>query len=62
MQGFREIYVIESSAGVLLNSDGGVVIAKFDLDFAENSGEVAVAELARTNPGLTKSLQSTASL
>ena len=26
-RGLKEIYVIESSAGVLLNSDGGVVIA-----------------------------------
>ena len=42
----REIYVIESSAGFSLNNDGGVVIAQFDLAFAENSSEVAVAELA----------------
>ena len=34
-----------SSAGVLLTSDGGVVIAQFDLAFAENISEVAVAEL-----------------
>ena len=26
-QGLREIYVIESSSGVLLTSDGGVIIA-----------------------------------
>ena len=40
------MYVIEASAGVSLTSDGGVVISQFDLDFAENSCEVAVAELA----------------
>ena len=45
-RGFMEIYVIEASAGVSLNSDGGVIIPQFDLDFAENSSEVAVAELA----------------
>ena len=45
-RGIREIYVIESSSGVLLTSDGGVVTAQFDLAFAENSSEVAVAYLA----------------
>ena len=45
-QGLREIYVIKASAGVSLTSDGGVVIAQFDLEFAENSSEVAVTELA----------------
>ena len=39
---FREIYVIDSSAGVSLTSDGGVVIAQF----VEHISEVAVAELA----------------
>ena len=46
MRGLREIYVIESSAGVLLTSDGGVVIAQLDLAVVEHSSEVAVAELA----------------
>ena len=41
-RGLREIYVIESSAGVSLAIDGGVVISQFDLDFAENSSEVDV--------------------
>ena len=41
-----EVYVIKASAGVLLTSDGGVVIAQFDLAVAENRSEVAVAELA----------------
>ena len=45
-QGLREIYVIESSAGVSLTGDGGVVIAKLDLAVVEHSSEVAVAELA----------------
>ena len=45
-RGLREIYLIESSAGVLLTSDGGVGIAQFDLAFAENISEVAGAELA----------------
>ena len=45
-RGIREIYAIEASAGVLLTSDIGVVIAQFDLPFAENNSEVAVAELA----------------
>ena len=39
----REIYVIEASSGVSLTSDGGVGIAQFDLEFTENSSEVAVA-------------------
>ena len=43
--GLREIRLIESSAGVLLTSDGGVVIVQVDLAVAENSTEVAVAEL-----------------
>ena len=41
-----EVYVIEASDGVLLTSDGGVVVTQFELAFAENSSEVAVAELA----------------
>ena len=41
----REVYVIDASSGVLLTSDGSVVIAKFDLDFAEDSSEVAVIEM-----------------
>ena len=45
-QGISEIYVIESSAGVLLTSDGGVGIAQLDLAVVEHSSEVAVAELA----------------
>ena len=45
-RGIREIYVIESSAGVSLTSDGGVVIAQLDLAVVEHSSEVAVAELA----------------
>ena len=45
-RGIREIYIIEGSAWVSLTSDGGVVIAQFDLSFAENISEVAVAELA----------------
>ena len=45
-QGLREIYVIESSDGVLLNSDGGADIAQLDLAIVEHSSEVAVAELA----------------
>ena len=45
-RGLREIYVIESSDGVLLTSDGGVVIAQLDLAVVEHSSEVAVAELA----------------
>ena len=45
-RGLREIYVIEASDGVLLTIDGGVDIAQFDLAFAENSSECAVAELA----------------
>ena len=45
-RGVREIYVIESSAGVSLNSDGGVVIASLDLAVVENSSEVPVTELA----------------
>ena len=45
-RGLREIYVIDSSAGVSFTSDGGVVIAQLDLTVVENSSEVAVAELA----------------
>ena len=45
-QGLREIYVIESSAGVSLTSDGGVVISQLDLAVVEHSSEVDVAELA----------------
>ena len=45
-RGLRDIYVIEYSAGVSLNSDGGVVIASLDLAVVENSSEVAVTELA----------------
>ena len=45
-RGLREIYVIDSSAGVSLNSDGGVGIAKLDLAVVEHRSEVAVAELA----------------
>ena len=45
-RGLREIYVIEASTGVLLTSDGGVVIAQFELYFTENSSEGAVPELA----------------
>ena len=45
-QGIRDIYVIESSAGVSLTSDGGVGIAQLDLAVVEHSSEVAVAELA----------------
>ena len=45
-RGLREIYVIESSAGVSLTFDGGVVIAQLDLAVVEHSSEVAVAELA----------------
>ena len=41
--GIRETYVIEASAGVSLTSDDDVVIAQFNLAFAENSSEVAVA-------------------
>ena len=44
-RGLREIYVIEASSRVLLTSNGGAVIAQFYLAFAENSSEVAVAEL-----------------
>ena len=42
MQGLREIYVIESSTGVSLTSDGGVVIAQLDLSVVEHSSEFAV--------------------
>ena len=42
----REVYIIYASAGVSLKSDGSVVIAQFDLAFAENGSEVTVAELA----------------
>ena len=45
-RGLREVYVIEASVGVSLTSYGGVVIAQFDLAFAENISEVAIAELA----------------
>ena len=45
-RGLREIYVIESSAGVSLTSDGGVVIAQLDLAVVEHSSEVDDAELA----------------
>ena len=45
-RGLREIYVIDSSAGVSLTSDGGVVVAQFDLAFVEYGSEVTVAELA----------------
>ena len=45
-RGIREIYIIEASAGVSLTSDGGVIIAQFDLAFAEDGNEVTVAELA----------------
>ena len=45
-RGLREIYVIDSSARVLLTSDGGVVIAQLDLAVVEHISEVAVAELA----------------
>ena len=45
-RGLREIYVIESSYGVSLTSDGGVVIALWDLAVVENRSEFAVAELA----------------
>ena len=42
-RGLREICVIDSSVGVSMTSDGGVVIAQFYLAFAENSSEVAVS-------------------
>ena len=42
-QGIRCIYVIESSAGVLLTSDGGVGTAQLELAVVEHSSEVAVA-------------------
>ena len=42
----RGVYVIYDSDGVSLKSDGGVVIAQFYLDFAENSSEGAAVELA----------------
>ena len=45
-RGLRDIYIIESSAGVLLTSDGGAGIAQLDLAVVEHSSEVAVAELA----------------
>ena len=45
-RGIMEIYVVESSAGVSLTGDGGVVIAQLDLAIVEHSSEVAVAELA----------------
>ena len=45
-RGLREIYVIESSAGFLLTSDGGVGIAQLDLAVVEHSSEVAVSKLA----------------
>ena len=45
-RGLREIYVIDSSDGVALTSDGGVVISQLDLAVVEHSSEVAVAELA----------------
>ena len=45
-RGLREIYVIESGAGVSLTSDGGVVISQLDLAVVEHNSEVAVAELA----------------
>ena len=44
--GLREIYVIDSSAGVSLTSDGGAGIDQLELAVAEHSSEVAVAELA----------------
>ena len=45
-RGLRDIYVIESTAGVSLTSDGGVGIAQLDLAVVEHSSEVAVSELA----------------
>ena len=39
----REIYAIESSAGVSLTSDGGAGIAQLDLAVMEHSSEVDVA-------------------
>ena len=44
-RGFREIFVIDYRSGVLLTSDGGVVIAQLESDIVEHSSEVAVAEL-----------------
>ena len=41
----RDVYVIYTSAGVSLTSDGGVVIAQFESAFAEDGSEVTVAEL-----------------
>ena len=46
MRRLREVYAIGAGAGVSLNINGGFFIAQFDLAFAENSSEVAVAELA----------------
>ena len=45
-RGLREIYVIQSSDGVSLTSDGGVVIAQLNLAVVEHSSEVDIAELA----------------
>ena len=45
-RGLRDIYVIESSAGVSLTSDGGVVISHLEMAVVEHSSEVAVVELA----------------
>ena len=44
--GLREIYVIYSSAGVSLTSDGGAGIDQFYLAAVAHSSEVAVVELA----------------
>ena len=44
--GLREIYVIESSSGVALTSDGGVIIGQLELAILEHISEVAVAKLA----------------
>ena len=44
MWGLREIYVIEFSDGVLLNSYGGVVIYQLNLAVVKQSSEVAVTE------------------
>ena len=45
-RGLREIYVIESSAGVSFTSYGGAGIDQLYLAVVEHSSEVAVAELA----------------
>ena len=42
----REVYIIEESDGISLTSGGDVVVAQFDLAFAENNSEFSVSELA----------------